>query len=129
MTAALEGVRSQQHAPAALYPRERTGTHFTGGWVAPEPVWTGAENLTPTGIRSLDRPGRSQSLYRLRYPPHVPQEWSRNIDVPSPTRCANRLFMYMCHLSCGKLCRIIEDRSYAVGSKLQVVLRGGGVSS
>ena len=31
------------------------------------PVWTGAENLAPTGIRSPDRPGRSQSLYRLRY--------------------------------------------------------------
>jgi Pyruvate/2-oxoacid:ferredoxin oxidoreductase delta subunit len=33
MTAALEGVSGQQHAPAALYPRERPGTHFTGGWV------------------------------------------------------------------------------------------------
>jgi len=36
------------------------------GW-APGPVWTGAENLAPTGIRSPDRPTRSQSLYRLRY--------------------------------------------------------------
>ena len=35
MTAALEGVSGQQHAPAALYPRERTGIHFTGGWVGP----------------------------------------------------------------------------------------------
>jgi len=26
-------VGGQQHAPAALYPRERAGTHFTGGWV------------------------------------------------------------------------------------------------
>ena len=40
------------------------------GW-APGPVWTGAENLAPTGIRSLDRPARSQSLYRLRYPAHL----------------------------------------------------------
>ena len=39
------------------------------GW-APGRVWTGAENLAPTGIRSLDRPARSQSLYRLRYPAH-----------------------------------------------------------
>jgi hypothetical protein len=31
-------------------------------------VWTGAENLVPTGIRSPDRPTRRQSLYRLRYP-------------------------------------------------------------
>ena len=40
------------------------------GW-APGPVWTGAENLAPTGIRSPDRPARSQSLYRLRYPAHM----------------------------------------------------------
>jgi len=34
-------------------------------------VWTGAENLAPTGIRSPDRPARSKSLYRLRYPAHL----------------------------------------------------------
>jgi len=26
-------VRGQHHAPAAPYPRERPGTHCTGGWV------------------------------------------------------------------------------------------------
>ena len=36
------------------------------GW-APRPVWTGAENLAPTGIRSPRRPLRNQSLYRLSY--------------------------------------------------------------
>jgi hypothetical protein len=39
------------------------------GW-APRPVWTGAENFAPIGIRSPDRPPRSQSLYQLRYPAH-----------------------------------------------------------
>ena len=39
------------------------------GW-GPGPVWTGAENLAPTGIRSPDRPARSQSLYRMSYPAH-----------------------------------------------------------
>ena len=34
------------------------------------PVWTGAENHASTGVRSPDRPARSQSLYRLRYPAH-----------------------------------------------------------
>jgi hypothetical protein len=34
---------------------------------APKPVWTGAENFTPTGSRSPDRPASSQSLYRLSY--------------------------------------------------------------
>ena len=39
------------------------------GW-APGPVWTVAENLAPTMIRSPDRPARSQSLYGLSHPAH-----------------------------------------------------------
>ena len=39
------------------------------GW-ASGPVWTGAENLAPTGIRSPDRLAPRQSLYRLRYLAH-----------------------------------------------------------
>ena len=35
-------------------------------WI-PGPVWTGAENLAPTGIRCLDRPASRQSLYRPSY--------------------------------------------------------------
>jgi len=31
------------------------------GWT-PEPVWTGAENLAPTGIRSPDRPARTSIM-------------------------------------------------------------------
>jgi hypothetical protein len=42
------------------------------GW-APGPVWTGAEKLAPTRIRSPDRPVRSQSQYWLRYPTHKPR--------------------------------------------------------
>jgi len=38
--------------------------------LSPRPVWTGAENLAPTGIRWPDRPGSSQSLCRLSYPAH-----------------------------------------------------------
>ena len=34
---------------------------------APGPSWTGAENVTPTGIRTPDPPARSKSLYRLSY--------------------------------------------------------------
>ena len=40
------------------------------GW-APGPVWTGTENLAPTGIRFPDRPARGQSLYRLSYLAHA----------------------------------------------------------
>ena len=37
---------------------------------APGPVWISAKNLAPTGIGSPNRPGRSHSLYRIRYPAH-----------------------------------------------------------
>ena len=40
------------------------GTIIHGAGWAPRPVWTGAENLTPTEIRSGDRSARHQSLYR-----------------------------------------------------------------
>jgi hypothetical protein len=70
--------------------RPRTGYQDGGGWSTPHsgrftpgkdqvpfvsevgwtqgPAWTGAENFLFTGIRSLDRPVRSDSLYRLSYP-------------------------------------------------------------
>ena len=65
MAAALEGLRGQLHAPAALYPEKDPVPIVQEAEWAPGPVWTGAENLAPppTGIRSLDRPARSQSLY------------------------------------------------------------------
>jgi len=49
------------------------------GW-APGPVWTSAENLALTGIRTPGRPARSQSLYRLNYPgPHVLLKWTLEV--------------------------------------------------
>jgi len=36
--------------PCRLYPRERPGTHCTGGSVGPRAVWTGAENLALPGF-------------------------------------------------------------------------------
>ena len=42
--------------------------------MASGPVWTGALNLTSTGILSSDLPVRSQSLYQLRYPAHYSKE-------------------------------------------------------
>ena len=55
--------------PRLLYPRERPGAHCTGGWVRLRAVLIGCgKSRPPTGIRSPDRPSRSESLYRLRYP-------------------------------------------------------------
>jgi len=55
----------QRHAPAALPPgKDPVPIVYEAGW-APGPVWTGEENLAPTGIRSPDRLARSESPYRL----------------------------------------------------------------
>ena len=59
----------QQHAPAALFPRERPGTHSTGGWVGPMAVWTGGKSRPHRGSIP-DRPAPSQSLYLLSCPAH-----------------------------------------------------------
>jgi hypothetical protein len=71
MTKALEGVKGQRHAPAALYPGKDPVPTVQEAWWAPGPIWAGAQNLAPTGIRSPDRPALSQSPYRLRYPAHI----------------------------------------------------------
>jgi hypothetical protein len=89
MTTALEGVRGQRHALAALYPgKDPVPIVQEAGW-APGSVWIGAENLAPTGFRSPDRPARSQSLYRLRYPAlhiYVVQRLRMPGDVSEPLR-------------------------------------------
>jgi hypothetical protein len=65
------GVSGQRHAPAALYPRERTpGTYCTGDWVGPR---AGLDAQARRKILCLcrrsnpDRLARSQTLYRLSY--------------------------------------------------------------
>jgi len=45
-----------------------------------EPVWMGAENLAPTGIRSPDSPARSQLLYQLSHTAHVHTVYYCNIN-------------------------------------------------
>jgi len=63
-------VRGQLHATTALYTGKEPVPIVQEAVWAPGPVWTAAESLVPTGIRSPDRPARSESLYRLRYPAH-----------------------------------------------------------
>ena len=60
-------VGGQRHAPGRFTPlKDPVPIVQEAGW-APGPVWTGAENLASTGIRSPARPARSESLYRLSY--------------------------------------------------------------
>ena len=72
MTTTLEGGEGSASRPGRFFTLGKHPVFIAqeSGW-APGPVWTGAENLTPTGIRSPGRPTRSQSLYRLCYPLHL----------------------------------------------------------
>jgi hypothetical protein len=73
MTTTLEGDQWSASHPGRTLPPGKTRYPLyvqEAGW-APGPVWTDAENLAPTGIRSPDRPACSQSLYRLSYPAYV----------------------------------------------------------
>ena len=57
-----------RHAPAAFTPGKDPVPIVQEAEWASGPVWIGAENLAPTGIRSPAHPARSESLYRLHYP-------------------------------------------------------------
>jgi len=68
MTTALEVGEGSASRPGRSLPSQKELVHIVQEVVwAPGRVWTGAENLAPTGIGSPDRPARSQSLYRLSY--------------------------------------------------------------
>ena len=64
LTSALDGVRCQHHAPAALPPGN---THCVGPWVGPR----APENLASAVIRSPDSPAHNKSLYRMYFNPLV----------------------------------------------------------
>jgi len=65
----VHGTRRVSVTPRSLFTAGKDPIPIVqgAGW-PPGPVLTDAENLATTGIRSPDRPARSQSLYRLRYP-------------------------------------------------------------
>ena len=68
LTSALDGGGWSTSRPGRFPPgKDPVPIVQEAGW-APGPVWTGAENLALTGIRSPDCRARSQSLYRLSYP-------------------------------------------------------------
>jgi hypothetical protein len=61
LTSALDGSGWSKPSPGYFTPGKEEA-----GWT-PGPVWRGAKNLAPTGIRSPDHPARSKSLHRLSY--------------------------------------------------------------
>ena len=68
MSTALEEGEGSASRPGRFLPPEKDSVPIVqeARWT-PGLVWTDAENLASTGIRSPDRPARSQSLYRLSY--------------------------------------------------------------
>jgi hypothetical protein len=85
--------------PRPLYPREIDPVPIVqeAGW-ASGPAWTDAENLAHTGIRSPDRPARSQSLYRLSYSVTVPRLTDK-LPAPYGTRMFVSVLTRARHLS------------------------------
>ena len=51
-------MRGQCHAPAALYPRERLGTHYIGGWVGPRAGLDRCGKSRPPPWDSTELPGQ-----------------------------------------------------------------------
>ena len=66
----MRGMGGQGHTAAAL-PPGKTRYPLYRSWAGPRAGMDGcgkSRPLPPTGIRSPDRPARSESLYRLSYP-------------------------------------------------------------
>jgi hypothetical protein len=87
LTSAIVGVGGQRHTPAALSPgKTRYPLHRRLG--RPHGRSGQVQKISPpTRIRSPDRPARSESLYRLRYPdPHFWTQWIHQLWAVNRTR-------------------------------------------
>jgi hypothetical protein len=69
--------------PRTIYPRERSGIHYTEESVVSRELWTGEDILAPTGVQPPNRPARSESLYRPRYP-EGPNGWNEWFHTEEP---------------------------------------------
>jgi hypothetical protein len=111
-----------------LYPGERTGTHCTEGWGAPGPIGTCAKNIAPTGIRSPDRPARSESLYRLSYPQTVYLHtfWSASYDSETLVNryCLIRKQSYTTAIYCFS--KVSFTERHMVRPKTAIIIFGSG---
>jgi len=95
-------VRGQRHALATPYPRERPGTHCTGGWVGLRAGLDSCGKSRPNGIRSPDHPAHRQSLYRLRYLAHDHRIWTPNytcVKIVNPCKSKTNLLLMAFRLS------------------------------
>jgi len=89
-----KGVSGQQHAPAALYPRERPGTHCMGGWVGPRAGLDRRKFSSPPGFdRGPSSPQSVTILTELQGP--------QNLNIPyiifSEVYACSSLFLLSLH--------------------------------
>jgi len=61
-------VNGQGHAPTALPLGERARFHCSGDCMGPRPGMEKRKPLVSPGFEPRDRPARTESLYRQRYP-------------------------------------------------------------
>jgi hypothetical protein len=68
LTSAIDGGGCLRPRPGRFIPvKEPRYPLYRGAVWAPGRVWAETGNLTPTGVRSPDRPARRQSIYRPSY--------------------------------------------------------------
>jgi hypothetical protein len=76
---------------------------------APQPVWTSAENISPTGVRTPIRPARSDFLYRLRYPgPRFSTRILYSLNIKGTIR------LYLTLLECDIVTSVINSISLSL---------------
>ena len=93
----------QQYAPYALYPRERPGTHFTGGWVGPRAGL--AENLIPIGIQSQTvQPIVSRYTDWATWPTHFYKVDS--FFLQNACKTVKSIYFPTCRIDCGSFWQI-----------------------
>jgi hypothetical protein len=86
--------------PGRFLPPGKNPYPFTGGWLGPRVGLDRCGKSRPTGIRSPGRPGRSPSLYRLRYPAHFSTITSIIWFLQIATLYVHCLFRNMIAVSC-----------------------------
>jgi hypothetical protein len=82
MTTALEGGEESVSRPSRSLPTGKTRYPLYRRLGGPQGRSGQVRKISPsTGIRSPDRPARSQSLYRIRYLTHLQVVYQSNITV------------------------------------------------
>jgi hypothetical protein len=75
LTSALDGVGGQRHAPAALPPGKRPGTHCTGGWLGPR------ADLDECGKSNTVNISRNDQQYALIVPLLYSIHWLLHVSA------------------------------------------------